>query len=164
MARLHTAGHQIVAGTLRCGLNQGRGLNLGEVVLAEIVADNLHNLAAQDNRLVHGRTAQIQIAVTQAQVIVDVDFIAQLKRRGLGLAQDAQFADVKFHIAGGNLVGLGGTLTQLAAADDNILAFQTLGLGENILRRILIEHQLQDTGGIAQVGKDNAALVAGAGD
>ena len=59
---------------------------------------------------------------------------------------------------------LGGALTQLAAADNNVLAFQALGLGENVLRRILIEHQLQNAGGIAQVGKDDAALVAGAGD
>ena len=112
----------------------------------------------------HGRTAQVQIAVAQAQVVVDVDLVAQLKRRGLGLAQDAQLADVELYIAGCDLIGLGGALTQLAAADNNVLAFQALGLGENVLRRILIEHQLQNAGGIAQVGKDDAALVAGAGD
>ncbi len=35
VARLHAAGHQIVAGTLGRGLDEGRGLDLGEVVLAE---------------------------------------------------------------------------------------------------------------------------------
>ena len=164
MAGLHTAGHQIVTGTFRRGLDQGRGFNLGKVVVAEIAADDLHDLAAQHDRLVHRGTAQIQIAVAQAQVVVDVDLVAQLKRRGLGLAQDAQLADVELDVAGCDLIGLGGALTQLAAADDDELAFQALGLGENVLRRILIEHQLQNAGGIAQVGKDDAALVAGAGD
>ena len=79
----------------------------------------------------HGRTAQVQIAVAQAQVVVDVDLVAQLKRRGLGLAQDAQLADVELYVAGCDLIGLGGALTQLAAADNNVLAFQALGLGEN---------------------------------
>ena len=110
--------------------------------------------------------AQVQIAVAQAQVVVDVDLVAQLKRRGLGLAQDAQLADVELYVAGCDLIGLGGALTQLAAADNNVLAFSTgvSALAKNVLRRILIEHQLQNAGGIAQVGKDDAALVAGAGD
>ena len=78
----------------------------------------------------HGRTAQVQIAVAQAQIVVDVDLVAQLKRRGLGLTQDAQLADVELYVAGCDLIGLGGALTQLAAADNNVLAFQALGLGE----------------------------------
>ena len=164
MARLHTAGNEIIARALGRGLDEGGRLDLGEMVLAEIVADDLHDLAAQHDGLMHGRTAQVQIAVAQAQVVVDVDLVAQLKRRGLGLAQDAQLADVELYVAGCDLIGLGCALTQLAAADNNVLAFQALGLGENVLRRILIEHQLQNAGGIAQVGKDDAALVAGAGD
>ena len=164
VARLHTAGNEIIARALGRGLDEGGRLDLGEMVLAEIVADDLHDLAAQHDGLMHGRTAQVQIAVAQAQVVVDVDLVAQLKRRGLGLAQDAQLADVELYVAGCDLIGLGGALTQLAAADNNVLAFQALGLGENVLRRILIEHQLQNAGGIAQVGKDDAALVAGAGD
>ena len=112
----------------------------------------------------HGRTAQVKVAVAQAQVVIDIDLVAQLKRGGLGLAQDAQFSNIQLHIAGGDLVGLGGALTQLAAADNNIFALEALGLGKDLLRRVLIEHQLQDAGGIAQVGKDDAALVAGTGD
>ena len=164
VARLHAAGHQIVARTLGRGLDEGRGLDLGKVILAEIVADDLHDLAAQYDRLMHGRTAQVKVAVAQAQIVIDIDLIAQLKRGGLGLAQDAQFSNIQLHIAGGDLVGLGGALTQLAAADDNIFALEALGLGKDLLRRVLIEHQLQDAGGIAQVGKDDAALVAGTGD
>ena len=161
---LHTAGHQIVTGTLRGRLDEGRGLDLAEVILAEIIADDLHDLAAQHDRLMHRGATQVQVAVAQAQVIVDVDLIAQLKRRGLGLAQDTQFADVQFHITGGDLVGLGGALTQFAAADHHVFTFQAFGFGENVFWRILVKNQLQDAGGIAQIGKDDAALIAGTGD
>ena len=100
VARLHTAGHQIVTRTLGRGLDEGRRFDLGEVVLAEIVADDLHDLAAQHDRLVHGRAAQVKVTVAQAQVVVDVDLVAQLKRRGLGLAQDAQLGNVELHVTG----------------------------------------------------------------
>ena len=164
MAGLHTAGHQIVTGTFRRGLDQGRGFNFGKVVIAEIAADDLHDLAAQHNGLVHRRTAQIQVAVTQAQVIVDVDIIADFERRGLGFTQNAQFADIQLHIASGDLGGLGGALTQQAAADHNILAFQAFCFSKNVFRRILIKNKLQNTGCIAQVGKNNTAFVACTGD
>ena len=164
MAGLHTAGHQIVTRTLGGRLDEGRGLDLGEVVVAEIAADDLHDLAAQHDRLVHRGTAQIQIAVAQAQVVVDVDLVAQLKRRSLGLAQNAQLADVELDVAGGDLIGLGGALTQLAAADDHVFALQAFGLGKNVFRRILVKNQLQNAGGIAQVGKDDAALIACTGN
>ena len=98
VARLHTAGHQIVTRTLGRGLDEGRRFDLSEVVLAEIVADDLHDLAAQHDRLMHGRAAQVKVTVAQAQVVVDVDLVAQLKRRGLGLAQDAQLGNVELHV------------------------------------------------------------------
>ena len=56
----------------------------------------------------HGRAAQVKVAVAQTQVVVDVDLVTQLKRGGLGFAQDAQLGDVQLHIAGGDFVGLGG--------------------------------------------------------
>ena len=135
------------------------------MVLAEIVADDLHDLAAQHDGLMHGRTAQVQIAVAQAQVVVDVDLVAQLKRRGLGLAQDAQLADVELYVAGCDLIGLGGALTQLAAADNNVLAFQALGLGENVLRTLSSSNTSCKIPVVSRrSAKMDAALVAGAGD
>ena len=164
MPRLHPAGHQIIPRALGGGFDEGGSLDLGEMVVAEIVADDLHDLAAQHDGRMHGGTAQIQIPVAQAQLIVHIDAVPHLKGRGLRLAQDAQLAHIQLHIAGGDLIRLGGALPQFAFGNDHILAAQALGFGEHLFGGVLVKDQLQNAGGIPQVGKNDAALVTAAGN
>ena len=49
--------------------------------------------------LVHGGAAQIQIAVFQAQLVVDIDAVAHLKGSCLRAAEHAQLGDEQFHLA-----------------------------------------------------------------
>ena len=164
MPRLHPAGHQIIPRALRGGFDEGGGLDLGEMVVAEIVADDLHDPAAQHDGFVHGGTAQVQIPVTQAQFIVHVDTVPHLKGRGLRLAQDAQLTHIQLHIAGGDLIRFGSALPQFAFGNDHILAAQALGFGEHLFGGVLVKDQLQNAGGVPQVGKNDAALVTAAGN
>ena len=78
------------------------------MVLAEIVADDLHDLAAQHDGLMHGRTAQVQIAVLQAGGLVGlpaaVDGEGQLVVAAA--AQNGDLAGDDFDLTGGQLVVL----------------------------------------------------------
>ena len=163
MARLHPAGHQIVTGALGGGLHQHGGLDLAEMVVAQEVAGDLADLAAQHQRLVHGRAAQVQIAVLQAQLVLHLHLVPNLKGRGLGGAEHPQLADIQLHIAGGDLVGLGVPLPQGALGDDHILALQAAGLFKHGPVGAVVEHQLQNAAGVPQVHEDDAALVAALG-
>ena len=164
MAGLHAAGDQVIARAFGRRFDQGRGLDLAEMVFAEIAAHDLADLRALDDGLVHGRAAQVEIAVAQAQVVAHLDVVAHLERRGLRLAQNAQLGHIQLDIAGGDLIGLGGALAQDAARNDDILALQAFGFGKDIPGGVLVKHQLQNAGGVPQVGKDDAALVTRAGD
>ena len=112
----------------------------------------------------HALPAQIQVAVLQAQFVLHAHLVADLEGRGLGLAQHPQLAHIQLHIAGGNLGGLGIPLTQQALGDHHIFAAQALGLGKHVPVGAVVKHQLQNAGGVPQVGKDDAAFVAALGD
>ena len=112
VARLHTAGYQIVAGAFRGALDQHGGLDLAEVVVAVVVADDLADLAAQHDGVVHAGAAQVQIAVLQAQLVLHLHLVADLEGGGLGSAQQAHLGHIQLHVAGGDFIGLGVALAE----------------------------------------------------
>ena len=72
LARMYTGRHEVVARALRGGLGQHRGLDLEEAVIVEVVAGNLRYAVAQHQVLLHGRTAQIEVAVLQTLSLIHI--------------------------------------------------------------------------------------------
>jgi hypothetical protein len=67
-ARLEASRDEEVAGTFRCGLRQGRGLDLDEAVRVEDGACGLVDVGAQTDRLSRARTAQVEVPVACRRV------------------------------------------------------------------------------------------------
>ena len=72
VARLQPRGHDEVARTLRRGLDEQRRLDLDEAGLVVDVADGLHEAAAGQDALLQRLAAQVQVAVLEAQRLVDL--------------------------------------------------------------------------------------------
>ena len=84
LAGVYTGGHQIVTGAFGGGLDEHRGFDLHKTVLVEVVTGDLDNAVAGHQSLLHGAAAQVQIAVLEAQLLLDVGIVDDLERRGLG--------------------------------------------------------------------------------
>ena len=162
-ARMDTGRNQIVARALRRGLLQNRRLDLQESLLIEVVAGDLGDAVAQLEVALHGRTAQIQIAVLEPQLVVDLLVVRNLERGGLGLGQDAHVGHRDLDLTGrhlrvdGAIVALGNH----AADRENVLHADTECDVEQVLVDRLIKRALDDARAVAQQQEQNAAVVAG---
>ena len=117
VAGVDAAGDEVVARALRRRCGQKRRLDLGEAAVAEEVADELDDAVAGDDVLVHRLAAQVEVAVLQAQELVDVGLFVDVEGRRLGGVQDLRFGDADLDLAGGEL----GVLGALRAAGDGAL-------------------------------------------
>ena len=85
---MDAAGHQIVPRTFGCGFHQHRGFDLDESVLIEIVPSDFGDAVAHQNIALQIGAAQVQIAVFQPQLFIDVAILHNFKGRGLCLIQN----------------------------------------------------------------------------
>ena len=156
---MDTGGNQVVTGTLGGGLGQNGSLDLQEAVFVEVVAGHLGDLVTGGDGVLHLGTAQIQITVLQTQHVVGVGVLNDLEGRGLGLCQQAQLGDIHLDVAGGDLVGLALALADEAGDGHDILAAQSGGLFKNGLVGAVVEGQLNQTGAVTQIHKDQTTQV-----
>ena len=161
-ALLHTAGYQIVTGTLRRRLDENRGLDLQKAVGIVVVAGDLDNTVAHGNGALHFGAAQIEVAILEAQILLDaLAVIADGKGRGIAFRQHPQLADIDLHLAGGDLVIDGFAAAQNPARHQNILGAHLLRLCQQFRAGFIIEGKLDDAGTVAQVDEDQCSHIAG---
>ena len=160
LAGVDTGGDQIVTGALGGGLGEHGGLDLQKTLLVEVVPADLGHLVTGGDSVLHVGAAQVQIAVLQTQHVVGLGVLYDLKGRSLGLGQQTQLGDVNLDVAGGDLVGLALTLPHQTGGGDDVLRAQGGGLLEDGLVGTVVEGQLDQTGAVTQVHKDQAAQVA----
>ena len=103
-ARLETRRDDEVAGAFRGALDQRRRLDLDEPVRVVDLADRLDHPAAQQEPPLHRLAANVQVAVLEADALVDrrIGFV-DIERRGLGLGQDLDGARAELDLARGEL-------------------------------------------------------------
>ena len=80
-----------------------RGLDLQEIVLLEIFAGRVANLAADMEVALQSGTAKVQITVLEAGFLESVGLIRDDERGGLGFVDDRELFDVHFNFAGGQV-------------------------------------------------------------
>ena len=164
LAGIHTAGHQIVPGPFRRALAQHGGLDFQKTIVVHIVPHQLGHFVTQDQIGLHLRTAQVQIAVFQAQILIGVDAVLNIKRRCLGAVQYIQCMGHHFNFTGSN-VGIHSLcipFPYLAENLDHIFAANGFRIFE-AFPRIRIDDYLADTGTVPQVNKNQSAMVAAFG-
>ena len=86
---MYTGRYEVVARTSGVDLVSIGVSDLEETVLVEVVAGNLRYAVAQHQVLLHGRTAQVKVAVLQTDLVTDLLGVVNLKRGGLRLGQNA---------------------------------------------------------------------------
>ena len=100
MSRMHTAGHQIIPGSLRRAFDQNRRLNLQEPFFREEVAHQSRHLAAEHQVSLKIRAAQIQEAVLQAKLLLGLAVFFNGEGRRLRLRENSQFFGTDLDFAG----------------------------------------------------------------
>ena len=112
-AGMHAAGHQIVPCALGGGLAQHGGFHLIEALRVEELLRRGLNLVAELERLLHGRAAQVKVAVFQPQLLPHMGAVVHGIGQGLCLAQHGQAMGPQLHLAG-EQAGVVGTLVPVA--------------------------------------------------
>ena len=115
-----------------------------------------------DKALGHAGTAQINIAVLEAQALGDLGLLVQREGRGLALVEDAQLQNPHLDLAGGQLgvdhpVGPG--LDQTPDGQ-HPFASDAVRLGVDLGVDLGIKHHLGKAPAIPQVDKNTPAMVA----
>ena len=84
-ARVHAAGHEIIACAFGSGAGEHRGFDIDKALFVEIAAHAHRHLVAQAQVALHYGAAQVDDAVAQAHVFADVFIVDLERRRGGGV-------------------------------------------------------------------------------
>ena len=131
-------------------------------MLIEVVAGYLRYAVTQHQVALHGRTAQVKVAVLQTNLVADFLGVVNLKRGGLRLGQNADVLGNNFDLAGRHLLVDSRLVTsnQLALDSYNELGAAGEGNVEQVSIDRLVERALYNARTVAQQQEKNAAVVA----
>ncbi|MPM79797.1 hypothetical protein SDC9_126839 [bioreactor metagenome] len=157
---MDAGGHQIVPGALGRGFLQHGGFDFIKALLVEVIPGDLGDFVPQGNGALKVGTAQVQIAVFQPDKLADVAVLLNFKGRGFRPAENAQIVHIELHTAGGQLGIFRFPLPEQAGGSHHILAPQGDGLLKHSPVTAIVKGQLQKTGAVPQVGKNQRAQIA----
>jgi len=162
LAVVDPAGHEVIAGALGRRARQEGRLELQEALRVEVPPDLQGHPVSQDQVRGHGRAAQVEVAVFQAQLLGGPDLVLDLEGRQLRRAEHLELVGHHLHPTRGH-VGVdvlrraGG---HLAPDTDDELRPQ--GGGPLVERRVAVpvERHLAEAVPVAQLQEQQAAEVA----
>ncbi len=163
LAGVYTRRHDVFAGAFGRSLNETRRIDFQTVLRREVLADDLEDLGAQHDVLAHACGAHIQVAVLQAQFLVDRVGI-NFKRRRFGFVQNGAIGSRNFNITGGKF-GVFSTGLALVHNTRNLqhpLRTNGFSLSECLFVLLGMKHHLGQAVPIAQVDENQSAVVAAA--
>ena len=158
-AGLEAGRDEEVAGALRGGAGQRRGLDLDEAGIVQQVAGHAVDLGAQAQVAGRGRAAQVQVAVAQARLLADLDVLIDLERQRRGGVQHDDLIGDHLNLAGGQVR----VLVAFRAALDGALDLQHELIAQRVEVLLVAHHDLGHARGVAQVEEGNASVVAATG-
>ncbi|MNB91529.1 hypothetical protein D3C75_386100 [compost metagenome] len=97
---MHPAWYQIVACAFRGAFGQNRCFNINEAFTVKEVTENLRRLRTQQKRLVHFRTAQVEVTVFHPQGLIYFHAVFDEERRRFGGIQHFNFCNLHFDFTG----------------------------------------------------------------
>ena len=157
---MYTGGNDIVACSFRGGFNHHRSVDLDKPFVCKELMGNRRNLCALDNILLQFPTAQVKITVPQTQFLISISAVGDMEGRGLGTRQNPQFGDIDLDIAGRDLRVGGFAHPHNASCHQHIFASGFFCLGHHRTVGRIVKYQLYNAGTVAQVDKDQLALVS----
>ena len=163
VAGLQAGRHDEVARTLGRGLEERRRLDLHEAAVVEGLADREGEVGAQLEVGHHLGTADVEVAVLEAQVLAGLDVVLDLERGRLGGVEHLDLGAEHLDLAGCEVgVGLAlDAMAHLALDEDRPLGTHGLGGGEHLGRaQVGVEEDLGEALAVAQVDEDQAAEIS----
>jgi len=167
VVRVQAARHDKVARPLRRALQQDRRLDLQKVALRQKLADEAHHMMAQFQIRQHARAPQVQIAILEAQRLIHiVGVAADVERRRARGVQDRDLAG--HHLDGAcrqiRVLEAGRSLAHNAAHLDDVLAAELARHLMGLLRGVGVDGHLRNAETVAQIHKDEPAVITAAVD
>ena len=150
-AGVHAAGHHEVAGSLRGGLDEAGSLDLHETLAIQIVADLMCHAVTQHQRFLERVAAQVQIAVSSAQLLAAVADILDGERRDLRRIQHIHLVEKDLDVAGVHLRVLALTFRHTACNLDYVFTAEACDCGFHRLVAGWVCHQLSYAVAVAKV-------------
>ncbi len=161
-ARKTARWHQEVARALRRAFDQHRSLDFDEGAGRQVVAHVLYDLMAQDQVLLHRGSAQVEIAMLEAQALVDLDLLVDVEGRCQRRVQDFDATGLDLDRAG--LEARVDRLRRAAANEPGHLEHVLVAdRARDFVRAGVdfgVENDLGDAEPVTQVDEDQAAEVA----
>ena len=157
---IEAGGDQVVPGALRCGGGEEGGFDLHEAPIVEVVAHVLDDAVAEQDLVSHPLPAQVEVAVLQAQRLVDGPVAFDLEGRCLGGVQNLESRSLDLYRSRGQigvLVALW-SAHHLALHGDGPLGPELLGRGEDLVP-FGVEGDLRNPPAVAQVYEDKTSVV-----
>ena len=167
LARVHTARHQVVAGAFRSGLAEHRRFDVFKTVSVEEVVHGLEEAALEQQLLLDPRTAEVQVTVLQAQVVVFLALFVRVvdgERGGKGRVQDFNLVNLDFDFTRGELL-VGVALfagVDLTGHRNHVFVAELFGGLHHVGVVVRVEDDLGLAILVAEVHKNHTTMVAAA--
>ena len=165
-AGMDAAGNEIIARAFGRGTRHEWRLDFKKSLAGEILASGEGDFVAHLEVVLHLGTAQVEIAILEADFFVGDCVVGWRERRNPGLIQDTQFVGDDFYFAGGHF-GIDDVFAaeaHLADGGDDVLGAGLLGLRVCGGALVLVENDLREAVAVAEVEKDEVAVIASAVD
>ena len=164
LARMHAAGHQVVAGPLGRAAAQHRGFDFQKAQLVEVVAHQLGHPVPQLEHLLHAGAAQVQVAMAQAHLLAGqvLVLLGRRDRRRQAAVEQLQGRGPQFHLARGQFRVFGSRRPpgHLAGDSNHVLGPQPLGRLQQFLALFGADHHLGFAVAIPKVEEHRAPVIA----
>ena len=160
-ARVHAGWDEVVACAFRGALGEHRGLDFEKIVFIEEGSHLMYDLMAHDEVVLHFRTAQIDVAVFQTDVFIDIDAVFDVEWGGLRFVQDAKLGNDDFHLAGLHLRvdSFFASLSDLAFDSEDEFTAAGFRLVECFFPVLWAHDELYNTASVAKVDENETAMV-----
>ena len=158
-----TRWHEKVPRTFRRGFDERRRFDLDEVPVRKKVTDVAHDMVAQADGVGRLRAAQIEVAILQAELLIDFRGLVDIEGWCERFAEDFAAGRDNLHFAGGHVRVHGRNVARAHFAFDGDAPFVAHAMGDGVhLGHLWIYDELDDAFGIAEVEEDEATVVTAA--
>ena len=160
-ARRNAARDEKIARPFRCALRQDRCLDFEETLVVEIIAGRLRNAMAEAEVARELRAAQVEIAISQAQIFIR-DLGIERERKRLGPVENRQARGQDFDLARSE-IGIfraGQARRDPAFHLDDIFVFQMMRGLRDFGIFLRAKDDLGESFAIAQIDENDAAVIA----
>ena len=167
LARVHAGRHEVVTCAFRSGLAKARSFDVFETVSVEEIVHGLEEAALEEELLLDPRTAEVQVAVLQAEVVVFLAFFVRVvngERRGEGGVQDFELVSLDFDFTRGELfVGVAFFAgVDLTSHVNNVFVTELFGSLQHVGVVVGVENDLGLAILVAEVNENHTTMVAAA--